>query len=148
MRRKLLPPLAVWVTLAISAVSLGIAVPAFAKKANPRASAAPNSNLTNGQEVTVSGTGYVPNSEVFVVECNKGIKAKGAGAAFCDTSHIVAVMVTSGGAVPPTSFKVRTGTIGNKTCGTSKKDSQCYIGVGDAKGDSNDSALAKIKFVP
>ena len=73
------------------------------------------------------------------------------GISFCEPNppHLVGpIKITSEGTLPPTSFTVFTGTVGNRTCGTSKKDKNCYVGVGNAEGSNNDSALAKIKFVP
>jgi Neocarzinostatin family len=144
-----------WLAVTLSlAAFCALAAPALAKKMKgPKATASPNANLTNNEMVTVTGSGFVAGSEVFLVECNKGIKGQSGagGVSFCEPNppHLVGpIKITSEGTLPPTSFTVFTGTVGNRTCGTSKKDKNCYIGVGNVEGSNNDSALAKIKFVP
>jgi hypothetical protein len=140
---------------ALTLLTAGLAAaPALARKPpSPKAAASPNSSLTNNEEVTVSGTGFVPGSQVFVTECTKKIKGKkgNAGEPYCNIYKFLPLTITEQGTIPSgTTFTVFTGEVGSNgsTCGTSKKDSICYIGIGNAEGSSNDSALAKITFVP
>jgi hypothetical protein len=119
--------------------------------ASGTASAAPNTSLTNGEIVAVSGSHFVPESQVFLTECTKKVKGKkgNAGEPYCNIYNIVAVTITAEGIIPSgTTFTVFTGVVGSNgsTCGTSKKDSMCHIGIGDPSGASDDSALAAITF--
>ena len=117
----------------------------------PVAVATPNTELVNESVVTVTGKGFVPSSQLFLVECAKGIKGKTAstGVGYCDAAHFQMITATVAGEIPEgTTFTVLTGAIGSlgKECGTSKKTKVCYIGVGDAEASKNNSALAKLKF--
>ncbi|HUZ42424.1 MAG TPA: neocarzinostatin apoprotein domain-containing protein, partial [Acidimicrobiales bacterium] len=93
----------------------------------PTITITPNTGLANLQLVTVTGSGFTPNQgfgTMAAVECI----ATATTSAGCDTVDYA--LVTSG----PTGdvsfqFSVRTGTIGNGTCGTSATDATCLISV-------------------
>ncbi|MGA2521699.1 MAG: hypothetical protein ABSG81_12900 [Acidimicrobiales bacterium] len=126
---------------------------ASAKRApQPKAHATPHTNLTNGETVTVTGSNFVPGTQVYVVQCSKGIKGKNtavSGEPYCGIYNYDIVTVTPTGAIPSgTTFTVYTGdvTVNGTTCGTSTTDKVCYLGVGDAQNDKDDSALARITF--
>lgn len=110
----------------------------------------PDSGLKNNQTVMVSGSGYVPNSTLSIVECTKRVKGKKglAGQPYCNIHNVVQTFATSQGVVPATSFTVTTGVIGDNgtTCGMSSKDAMCCIGLGDSNGDNNNDGLGKITF--
>lgn len=97
-----------WLAVALSlAAFCALAAPALAKKMKgPKATASPNANLTNNQMVTVTGSGFVAGSEVFLVECNKGIKGQSGtgGISFCEPNppHLVGpIKITTEGTLPP-----------------------------------------------
>ena len=139
--------------LALAGLLAGVSATGATAKVKPVATASPSTGLTNETTLTVSGHGFVPESQLFLVECAKGIKGKnaGSGEAYCDIAHFEMVTATAGGEIPPgTTFTVLTGTIGSNggECGTSKKTKICYLGVGDTSASKNNSALAKLTFVP
>jgi hypothetical protein len=112
--------------------------------AAPVLNASPRLGLVNGQTVTVKGHAYTPGETVFLLQCNATVTTTGEAA--CDTSNIVTATTTARGRVPATPFTVKTGTIGNGTCGTGRADKKCYIASANASG--GDAALAAIVFVP
>ena len=122
----------------------------YAKGPKPKVVVSPNTELTGGTEVTVSGEHFVPDSKLFLVQCTTGIKAKKglAGEPYCNVNNIVSVESDASGNVPATNFTLASGEVGGNgtTCGTGKKDKICYVGLGDPQGDKNDSALGKITF--
>jgi len=128
-------------TILLSA-GLIVATTGSAVAATPKGKVVPNKNLTNGETVTASGTGYTPGETVYVVECNNTVGTSGEAA--CDLSDFVQVTANSKGKVPPTKFSVFTGTVGNGTCGTSKSDKDCYIAI--SSEDLSETALVKIVF--
>lgn len=101
----------------------------------------PSTTLVNGQKVTVSGYGFTPNDQVFLVEC----LAHATSEDNCDTATATPVTISASGDLPSTSFTVITGTIGNGTCGTraSNLDS-CALSAGNASG--GDSTQTDISF--
>jgi hypothetical protein len=125
-------------------LSFGIVLAAAgsAMAATPKGKVMPNKNLTNGETVTATGTGYTPGETVYVVECNKTVKKSGEDA--CDLADFVQVTANSKGKVPPTKFSVFTGTVGNGTCGTGKSDKDCYIAI--SSEDLSETAVVKIVF--
>lgn len=107
----------------------------------PKITVSPNSSLTNGESVTVSGSGFKASDQVYLVEC----LANASGESNCDIATATAVTISASGTLPSTSFKVVTGTVGNGTCGTSSSDlGSCDVSAGNASG--GDSASAAITF--
>lgn len=102
----------------------------------------PNTGLTNGQVIKVSGAGFQPNEAVYVIECI----ATATSAASCDLQTATAATTDANGALPITNFPVATGVIsGATTCGTSAADaSNCIVSVGTSLGA--DTAFAPITF--
>ena len=124
------------------AATAAMATPGMA--AGPTGHATPSLQLTNGQAVKVTGKGFTPNEQVFIVECNKSV-ANGGGVSACDTvDGLKSVTTTRKGLVPATTFTVFTGAVGNGTCGTAKTDRTCYIAI--STSDESQYALAKIVF--
>lgn len=108
---------------------------------SPQLKVSPNTSLTNGESVTVSGSGFKANDQVYVVEC----LTNASGESNCDIATATPVTITATGSLPSTSFKVVTGTVGNGTCGTSSSDlDSCDVSAGNASG--GDSATAAITF--
>ena len=129
-------------TLAVAAGSLAL-VAAPAGAAGTTLTAKPNANLTNGQSVTVKGTGFTPKDHVYLIECLR----TATGEAGCDLSTATAVTVKADGNIPPTAFKVVTGKIGNGTCGTTKANhADCAINAGNISG--GDTGTVNIAFTP
>ena len=102
----------------------------------------PATNLTNGQVVSVAGTGFTPSDSVFVIEC---LATSTPTSQQCDLPTATPETVSATGTVSA-SFTVTTGTIfGTTTCGTNSSDSSnCIIAVGNISG--GDSAGALITF--
>ncbi len=104
--------------------------------------ATPNTGLTNGQVIKVSGSGFVPNESVYVIECI----ASATSASSCDLNTAAPATTDANGALPPTNFKVATGIIsGTTTCGTSSSDlNNCIVSVGTSLGA--DTAATPVTF--
>ena len=94
----------------------------------PRGKVTPNTQLTNGQVVIVTGKHFSAGDNVYIVECNSSVMTTGIDA--CNTqTDIGGAMITRKGLVPATTYTVLTGTIGNGSCGTSRADRKCYIAI-------------------
>lgn len=102
---------------------------------------APVKNLKNGSKVRVSGTGFKPHDQVYVVECLATSKSQ----AGCDLKTLHPVKITATGVLPAFNFKVVAGKIGTGSCGTTAANlKSCAISVANAtKGDS---AQVRITF--
>ncbi|HVA70147.1 MAG TPA: neocarzinostatin apoprotein domain-containing protein [Acidimicrobiales bacterium] len=98
----------------------------------PTITITPNTGLANLQSVTVTGSGFTPNQglgTMAAVECI----ATATSEAGCDIADYALVTSDASGNMTFT-FTVRTGTIGNGTCGTSATDATCLISVGTLSG--------------
>ncbi len=101
----------------------------------------PSTNLVKGQQVTVTGSGFTPHDQVYLVECQ--VKATGQNG--CDVATATPVTISAKGVLPATKFSVVTGTVGSGTCGTKTTNLKaCAISAGNATG--GDSAVAPITF--
>ncbi len=132
------------VAIAVSVLAsgaLGLATANATAKPSPVLKVTPAVGLTNGRIVKVSGTGFKPHDQVYLVECL--VKASGGGQ--CNTMGAVPVTITAKGLLPSTKFKVITGVIGNGKCGTKASNlKSCAISAGNASG--GDSAVRPITF--
>ncbi len=101
----------------------------------------PVTRLKNGSSVRVSGTGFKPHDQVYVVECLTTSKSQ----AGCDLKTLKPVKITASGVLPAFKFKVVAGKIGTGSCGTKPSNlKSCAISVANAtKGDS---AQVRITF--
>jgi hypothetical protein len=101
---------------------------------------APVKNLKNGSKVRVSGTGFKPGDQVYVVEC----LATSTSQAGCDLKTLHPVKITATGVLPAFNFKVVAGKIGTGSCGTKASNLRsCSISVANAsKGDSARTRIA------
>lgn len=116
--------------------------PAAAAKSHPRLVVRPSGSLKNGQTVKVRGLHFTANDSIYLVEC----LAKATGQAECDISTTVPVTISAKGTFGWTKFKVKTGTIGTATCGTTRTNlKRCAISAGNMSG--GDSAVARITFI-
>lgn len=112
----------------------------------PTISISPSIGLTNGQTVTITGSGFEPNeASLNAVECNP--TALVVGAAGCNIG-INPITPNADGDFTA-SFTVATGAVGTGagagTCGTSATDATCFISIGSTATDSN-VAGATISF--
>ena len=127
-------------SILISALVSGVILGTTANAA-PVIKITPAKGLKNGQKVTVTGKGFTPKDNVFVLECTNSAK----GEADCDITGAVPAKIDAKGNLPKVVFTVSTGNIGTMTCGTSKKDAAaCDISVGNITG--GDSTTGAIVF--
>ena len=94
----------------------------------------PASGVTDGQSVTVSGTGFKANASLVIVECSAP-----ASQAACDTTNLGSATANAAGTFSAT-FKVKSGTIGNGSCTTT-----CYIAAAEP-ADTTDAGIATFVF--
>jgi hypothetical protein len=103
--------------------------------------ATPAVGLKNGETVTVTGSGFKAHEQIIVLECLAGAT----GATQCDIADASAVTTTGKGVLPKTTFHVKTGKIGNGSCGTSSSNLKgCVINAGTVSG--TDTATVAIAF--
>ena len=110
-----------------------VALPTVAFAA-PSITISPSSGVTDGQELTITGTGFPANTSLVVVECSKP-----ADQSACDTANIGSATSDASGAVTAT-FKAKSGTIGSGSC-----DSTCYIAVANP-ADPTQAAQGSFTF--
>lgn len=114
---------------------------AFGAK-TPKLVVSPSASLKGGQTVKVHGTGFKPKDNVYLVQC----LATATGGSQCNTLAAVPVTINAKGQLPTTKFTVVAGSIGNGSCGTTKKNLKaCEISAGNANG--GDSASVRIIFL-
>jgi hypothetical protein len=118
--------------------SLGVAT---ASAATPAITATPSTGLVNGQAVTVAGTGFIANEQLYAIEC----AANSTSALGCDVATVSPVMSSATGTFS-TTITVVTGTVGTTTCGTTSSDlTACDISV-STNPQSADAASILITF--
>lgn len=121
------------------------AIPASA--AGPTLKYTPKGGLTSGSVVQVSGKGFKPGDQIFVVQCVTADQSPTGGG--CNVNGAVpAGTVTSKGKFGPVALTLKTGQIGKDsgTCGTTKADAKaCSVSAGTAAG--TDTKQVGIKFV-
>jgi hypothetical protein len=132
------------VFLGAPAVALLLAPPPpAAAGASPRAvvvRVTPSTGLVDGQTVTISGRGLVHSYQGttltwFATECSAAVRRRlnlSTDTPHCDITDAKAVRVAGNGTFA-TSYRVRTGIIGDGYCGTAGHLT-CVIGVGTAQG--------------
>ncbi|HEY5304410.1 MAG TPA: neocarzinostatin apoprotein domain-containing protein [Acidimicrobiales bacterium] len=122
----------------------------WSAKVTPKASASgkrflmisPSTGLSKGESVKVSGSGFTPKDQLFLVEC----VATSTSQAGCDLNTATPVTVSANGTFPTTTFSVVTGSIGNGTCGTTSANADtCAINAGNAGGGDTSQGLIKFK---
>ena len=123
---------------------------AASKKVTPKASTTttrilvvtPATGLSNGEAVKVTGSGFTPNDQLYLIEC----LASSTNQAGCDVASATPVTVSSKGTLPLTSFTVITGTIGNGKCGTTSANADaCAVNAGNPSGGDSSQGLIKFK---
>lgn len=112
-----------------------------AAPAPPTLVVSPAGVLRSGERVTVTGSGFTPDDQVYLVECLRDASGEGG----CDVSTATPVTTTSSGHLPATTFTIVAGAIGNSTCGTTPSNrDRCAVSAGNASG--GDSAVAPISI--
>jgi len=101
----------------------------------------PSTGLTNGKAVRVTGSGFKPHAQIFLVEC----LAKAAGQSDCDITTATPATISAKGILKSSTFKVTTGKVGTGSCGTKPANlKNCVINAGSISG--TDTATAPITF--
>jgi hypothetical protein len=130
--------------LSVGVLAGGLGGGALASAAGPKIVVTPSTNLRNGEQVHISGSGFKPGDTVFLVECLR--KAKGETGCKVVNGIPPRKTITSTGLLPKTTFRVSTGKIGSGTCGTTKTNvKDCAVSIGNAAG--GDSAVGDITFI-
>jgi hypothetical protein len=125
----------------VVSVANALSVQAAGATGSPTLKAQPSTSLSSGQTVKVTGSGFKPHDQVFLVEC----LATATSETGCDTASATPATISGKGLLPSTKFKVVTGKIGDGTCGTSAANvNACVINAGNANG--SDTASASIAF--
>jgi Neocarzinostatin family len=114
------------------------AVPASA--AVPTITATPNTNLADGQTISVEASGFAANTEMAVVECPGTVVSP----ATCDLNTVVFVTTNPTGAYPSVAFTVSRILSDGTDCALS---GGCYIGTQDSEG-AGGTAATKVTFDP
>lgn len=110
------------VPLAMAGTAAVLALGAGAAWAAPSPSGTPSTNLKDGSTIAVKGTGFGPNTNLFIVQCS------GTAAESCDTARLVSTVSDAAGNVSA-KLTVHTGAIGNGTCAAGSKN--CIVAVTD-----------------
>ncbi len=142
MIKRILSGVAAMAMVAGGLALFGVASVSAATSYTPTITVSPNTDLTNGEQVTITGSGFMPDeSSLIAVECI----ATATTAAGCNTTTFAPVGIDSSGNLVSLTFDVATGPIGTGTCGTSAADAICAISVGSsATGEV--AAFATIGF--
>lgn len=102
----------------------------------------PSTGLSNGESVKVTGSGFTPKDQLYLVEC----VATSTSQAGCDLNSATPVTVSANGTFPATTFSVVTGVVGNGKCGTTSVNADaCAINAGNAGGGDTSQGLIKFK---
>ena len=107
------------------------------------ATVSPDSDLTNGQTVTVSWSGFTPGNTINIVQCSNRTEGD---ASACDlkTGKILQPNPTGSGSLP---FEIVTGPVGSGTCDSTTADCQIVFNDGGSL-DPNASVRVSISFAP
>jgi hypothetical protein len=107
----------------------------------PSVTVTPNTNVKNGETVSVSGSGFPPNqSPLYVIECSGTTSQSN-----CDTSTLnFSGSTDDQGSFSNVTVVVHTGTVGDGTC---KAGGTCYIAASTSTSpDSTNSAFTTFTF--
>lgn len=134
--------LAALVGLALVASSGAVVLGASPAFAAPAVTVSPNTGLTNGQSVTISGTGFSAGASVAALEC----KFPPAGASSCDLGTLKNPFATAdmSGNITGTYTVKQNITVGGSAFDCASSPTACTIVV--AKLDQSETALGSIAF--
>jgi hypothetical protein len=130
-----------------------VAVPLMAttpaQAVGPTLSATPNDGLANGDQITVTGSGFTPSESLALLECTAPAPSAADGAADCNESGVVTTAADSSGSLVGVSFTVASGAVGSggAFCPSKVAGGGCYLVAADL---SSLSAVADttITFAP
>jgi Neocarzinostatin family len=121
----------------------------------PVVSVSPSSELTgtaaSPQTVTVTGTGFAPDVNADLVECNPGVATASAAtaASYCDATNAASATVAPDGTIPAAALEVHGGTVGNGTCTAGPSGSTCVVVASATSTDTppvTTSAVTAVTF--
>jgi hypothetical protein len=137
-RFRALAATSVVVATLVAGASVGVAN----ATTRPTLKVAPATKLKTGEAVKVSGRGFTPHDQVYIVECLVTATSESG----CDIATTVGpITINAKGVLAKTTFHVVTGTVGTGTCGTTTANLRgCAISVGNATG--GDAMIAPITF--
>lgn len=121
-------------------------VAGFSPPCTPVLSVNPDTNLADGQNVTVTGTGFSANTEIGMAECEPGADSE----SDCDLSNIAIVESDSSGDFSTTFNVARILNISDDSENSTSIDcalAACELGAGDVS-DISVSAFAPLSFNP
>ena len=104
----------------------------------------PTNDLHKGQKVEITGKNFPHKTKLGIVESTPRVLKDDPAA--CATTHLVPVTTGSTGSFSKTPFLLITGTVGDGSCGTTKKNLTCYIFVWEPSVPSTVDAYAAITF--
>ncbi|MGD0983805.1 MAG: neocarzinostatin apoprotein domain-containing protein [Acidimicrobiales bacterium] len=110
----------------------------------PSITVAPANDLHKGQKVEITGKNFPHKTKLGIAECTPRVLKDDPAA--CATTHVVSVTTGATGSFSKTSFQVITGTVGDGSCGTTKKNLTCYIYVWEPSVPNPVDADAAILF--
>ncbi len=130
----------------VGTTTIGVAgaLTAPRKAPTPSITVVPSSDLHKGQKVEIIGKNFPHKTKLGIVECTPRVLKDDPAA--CATTHLVPVTTGSTGSFSKTSFQVITGTVGDGSCGTAKKNLTCYIFVWEPSVPGTVDADAAIVF--
>ena len=111
----------------VGTTAIGVASPSLTvsrKALTPSITVKPSNGLHKGQKVESLGRTFHTRQSSAFSNAPHGVKDDPAA---CATTHLVYVKTSSTGTLSKTSFQVITGTVGDGSCRTTKKNLTCYI---------------------
>jgi len=114
------------------------------KALTPSITVTPSNGLHKGQKVEITGKNFPHKAKLGILGCTPRVLKDDPAA--CATTHLVSVKTSSTGTLSKTSFQVITGTVGDGSCGTTKKNLTCYIFVWEPSVTVTVDADAAIMF--
>ena len=132
-------------SIAIGALMLG-SIATFgvtaASSATPTIVVTPSTGLTDGQQVTITGTGFGANEgSLLALECAAG----STDLTTCNTTVLVPMPTTSASGGFTATFHVFAGTTGSGSCDLGTTDTNCLLVVGNSNNQA-EKATATISF--
>jgi len=132
------------VALLLTGIALLGPVTAASASGTPTVTASVTTGLTDGSSVVVSGSGFIANDSLYILECLQGAT----GAAGCNTAKILATAAAdASGNVASTIVNVFTGKVGtgSGSCGLTSADVNCWLVITSI--DGSDKGYTPITFV-
>lgn len=109
-------------------------LPTSVSSAAGRLTIHPSGIVRIGQVITVTGVGFVPRDEVYIVECLKTV---------CNIDSAIPAKISSKGTLLPTHFRLTSVITVPGECGP-KIANACFLAISNQQG--GDKATAALKF--